>query len=101
MSYVDPSKLKGNLDTSISFFTTTIDFTNAVLIIDALSNYGAYIKEFRIVNQDGTNNLSYIQGDLSQPSKVVPPNSEADVSGWESFIQITPNAVTGAGFVEM
>lgn len=101
MSYVNLAKLKGILDPTIPFFTTTLPFTTAVLIIDALTQFQSYIKAFRIVNADGTNVVTYIQGSLAGTVKTVPINSEVVANGWESFIQITPNAVTGGGFIEL
>lgn len=101
MSYVDTAKLRGLADPTLSFFTTTLAFTTAVLTIDALTQFQAYIKAFRIVNQDGANVVTYVQGSRFQPTKTVPINSEVSADGWESFIQITPNAVTGTGFIEL
>lgn len=101
MSYVNPSKLKGLNDLSLSFFTTTLAFTTSVLTVDSLTQFGGYIKAFRIVNNDNTNSVSWIQGGLSQPVKQLTPVSEIVSNGWESFIQITPNAVTGTGFLEI
>lgn len=101
MSYVDTTKLRGLQDPTIAFFTTTIAFTTALLTIDALTQYGAYIKSFRIVNNDGTNVINFIQGGPAQPTKQVPINSDFIADGWESYLQITPNAVTGTGYVEL
>lgn len=101
MSYVDASTLKGNLDPNIPFVTTTLVFGLAVLTVNTKDMFHGFAKEFRIVNQDSVNNLSYRQGAIDAPLKVVPPNSEVVVNGWESFIQITPNAGTGAGFIEL
>lgn len=101
MSFVDTSKLRGLQDPTIAFFTTTIAFTTAVLTIDALTQYGAYIKSFRIVNNDGTNVINFVQGDASQPTKQVPINSDFIADGWESYVKITPNAVTGSGYIEL
>lgn len=102
MSYVDTTKLRGLQDPTLSYFTTTLTFTTAVLTIDSLTQFQAYIRAFRIVNQDGANVVTYRQGSGSEPVKTVPISSElvADPS-WESFLQITPNAVSGTGFVEL
>lgn len=101
MSYVNKAILRGILDPSLSFYTTTLQFTTAVLQIDALTQFGAYIRSFRIVNLDGTNQALYRQGSLAEVQKPVPINSEVSVDGWESFVQITPNAVSGNGFLEL
>jgi hypothetical protein len=101
MSYVKPSKLKGNSDPTLSFFTSTLVFTTSVLTIDSLNQFGAYIKSFRIVNLDNGNAVTFRQGTTTDPSKTIPPNSENVSDGWESFVQITPNAVSGNGYIEL
>lgn len=101
MSYFNAQKLRGLLDQSLSFFTTVQAFTTSPLTIDSLTQFQAYIKAFRIVNQDGTNVLTYVQGQLTEPSKTVPISSEVVSTAWESFIKLTPNAVSGKGFIEM
>src|SRR5574341_1176778 len=101
MSYVDPQKLKGTLDPAIPFFTITRTFTTTVLTIDSLSQFGAYIRSFRIVNLDGAANAQYRMHQATEPLKPVPPNSDVTEESWSSFVQITPDAVTGNGFIEM
>ena len=101
MSYVNKEILKGNLDPSLPFFTTTLSFTTSQVLIDTLTQYQAYIKSFRIVNNDVANSLTYRQGSRSEPLKTVPLISEVFVDGWESFIEINPNAGTGTGFIEL
>lgn len=101
MSYVNTAKLKGNLDTTIPFSTSTFPFTTSQLRTDCIAQFGAYSKTFRIVNQDPTNQLTYRQGAPDSTLKPVPPNSEVIVEGWESYIEINPNAATGNGFLEI
>lgn len=101
MSYVNKDILRGILDTSLSFFNTTLPFTTAVLTIDTLTQYGAYIRSFRIVNNDAANLVNYRTVSTTDTLKTVPPSSALSEQGWESFLQITPNAVTGNGFVEL
>lgn len=101
MSFVDTSRLRGLLDPTLSFFTTTLPFTTTVLTIDSLTQYQAYIRAFRIVNNDGAAIVTFRQGGRQEPSKTVPISSEVSSVGWESFIEITPNAVTGSGFIEL
>lgn len=100
MSFVNKAILKGNLDPSLAFFTSEQAFTTSELKIDSVTQFGAYIKEFRIVNQDSLNALQYRQGGTSAILKTVPPLSEVDVSGWESYVDIIPNGTSGAGFIE-
>lgn len=101
MSYVDKSILKGTEDQTLSFYVTTQVIGTAQILIDALTQFNAYIKAYRIVNNDGLNVITYRAGSNTQPLKTIPINSQEEVSGWESFLQINPNAVTGQGFLEM
>lgn len=101
MSYVNPENLRGVGDALLSTVTTTLPFTTAQLITDCVTQFGSYTRAFRIVNNDAVNQLTYRQGGTSQPLKVVPPSSEVLVEGWESYIEINPNAGTGSGFLEL
>ncbi len=101
MSYVNKDNLRGILDPTLSFFNTTLAFTTSVLTIDTLTQYGAYIHAFRIVNNDAANQIQYRTVSPTDVLKTIPPSTALDDSGWESFVQITPNAVTGTGFIEL
>lgn len=101
MSYVNKQILRGVNDENLSFFTTTIRFTTGQLVIDALTQFSAYIKAARIINNDSLNTILYRQGSPLEPQKIVPIDSAEKIGGWESFLQITPNAVTGDGFLEI
>lgn len=101
MSYVNPAILRGVGDALLSTVTTTQAFTTVQVLIDALTQFSSYIRSFRIVNNDAIGNLTYRQGSRAEPLKTVPINSEVVVEGWESFLEINPNAVTGTGFIEL
>lgn len=101
MSYVNKAILKGVNDQSLSFYTTTIPFTTSQVRIDSLTEFGAYIRAARIINNDGANQLTYRQAALDGALKTVPINSQEEVSGWESFLEINPDGVTGTGFIEL
>lgn len=101
MSYVDSSKLKGTLNVDIPHITITIAFTTAPIILDILSQYGAYARAYKIVNNDGANVVNFVQHQLTDVQRVVPIQSEVSDEGWFSFMQITPNAVTGSGYIEL
>lgn len=101
MSYVDKSKLRGILDQSLSFFVTTRQFTTSPLILDTLTEYGSYIRAYRIVNLDLINNILYRTVSATDYQKAVPPSTALGDQGWESFLEIIPNAVTGNGYVEL
>ncbi len=101
MSFVNPAILRGVGDALLSTVTTTIAFTTTQEIIDALTQFSSYIRAFRIVNNDPLASLTYRQGSRSSPLKTVPLSSEVVVEGWESFLEINPNGVSGTGFIEM
>ena len=101
MSFVDKSLLKGVNDQTLSFFNTTIPFTTAQVRIDTLTEFQAYIRKFRIRNDDAIAPLTFRQGGLSEPLKTIPILSEDGGEGWESFLEINPNAVSGSGFLEL
>lgn len=101
MSYVNKSILRGVNDQSLSFFTTTLGFTTSQLRIDTLTQFQAYIKEARLVNEDGTNLLTYRQGSLDGRLKNLLVGQDVGISGWESFVEINPNGATGVGYIEL
>jgi len=101
VSYVNPALLRGVGDALLSTVTTTIAFTTAQQRIDALTQFGSYIRAFRIVNNDAAAALTYRQGAIDSALKSVPPASEVVVEGWESFIEINPNGATGVGVLEL
>lgn len=101
MSYIDSAKLKGTLDTAIPHITIRIPFSTSVVVIDTLSNYGGYARAYKIVNYDGNNIINFVQHQLTDTPGQVPINSEVTDEGWFTFIQITPNPVTGNGLIEL
>jgi len=101
MSLVNKKKLKGVFDTTLAFFVTTLSLQNQPLVVDTLTMYNAYCRSFRIVNRDATAQVDYIQGSPSDVKKTIPVLSEVIVDGWESYIKVTPDPSTFAGFLEM
>lgn len=101
MSYVDKEILRGVGDALISTSTSTFPFTTTQLIRDSITQFGSYIRSFRIVNNDLANPLTYRQGAADAPLKSIPLQSEVVVEGWESYIEINPNGTSGAGFLEL
>jgi len=64
---------------------------------DFLQNLGFYIVEISYDNQDPTN-LATIRTDPNAAIVTVPPNSVGRfIDEIHSFVEVTPNAVTGAG----
>lgn len=101
MSYVDSAKLKGTLNVDIPHITITVAFTTAVVTLDVLSQYGSYARAYKIVNNDATNVVNFVQHQLTDVQRQVPIQSEVSDEGWFSFIQITADAVTGTGYIEL
>lgn len=101
MSYIDTGKFKGTLDPTIPFVTATLPFTTSELVIDTKTKFTSYARAFRIVNNDSIAAITYRQGQASEPLKSIPPSSELLFEGWESFIDIIPNAVSGLGYIEI
>lgn len=93
--------IKGVNDQTLAYSTTTKSFTTDEVIVDGLTQYQAYIRKFRIVNDDNTNDLVYRQGSKSGLLKTLPVLSEVSVEGWESYIEVVPNSSTGLGYLEM
>jgi len=101
VSYVNPRILRGVGDALLSTVTNTIGFTTTQIINDTLTQFGSYMRAFRIVNNDAIAQLTYRQGAADAPLKIVPASAEVFVEGWESFIEINPSGVSGTGFIEM
>ena len=72
-------------------------FTTAVVQIDTLQRMSMNYIRAVIDNQDTTNNL-LVRTDPDSAQIIVPPNSIIIIEDEiHSFLQVTPNAVTGAG----
>lgn len=100
MSYVPKEGLKGTEDTSVAYYTSDQAFTTSKIVIDFKTQFTAFARKFRIVNSDPTHSLTYKQGSPSGVSKTVPVSSEVVVTGWESYVEITPDGGTGVGYIE-
>lgn len=101
MSTVNPESLKSPASDKIPFLTRPEIIGVATITHDSLNEFQKIIKSVKIVNDDGVNNLQYRTQSPSSPLRTVPPNSEDTFDEWTSFLQIIPNAVTGAGLLEL
>lgn len=101
MSQVEIRKLKGINNTDLVWDTLPFPFTIAVLRHDFLQEYASYVRAFRVVNEDAINSLSYRQDSRSKQAVTLDPSSIDNQEGWTSLIEVTPNAVTGVGFLEV
>lgn len=101
MSYVDFDRLKSPADQTTPFLIRRIPFTTAQVRIDTQYQFGLIARAIRIVNLDGTNNLTWRIISPSNVLETLQPNTEASSLEWTSYIEINPNAVSGDGLVEI
>lgn len=101
MSAIDIDNLKSVFDDKIpsSFHQ------EAILLVpikfDSLFRFTKLIQHARIINDDAVNAITLQVGSDQAPVQSIPPNSDETFDGWFSKIIVTPNAVTGAGFLEI
>jgi len=101
MSHVEIRKLKGINDTSLVWDTLPFNFTTAQLFRDFLSEFGAYVRGYRIINQDVLNQLTYRQDQKNKVAVILDPASIDTQQGWTSYIEVNPDAVSGSGLLEV
>ena len=77
------------------------DFTTVVLAHFCSMEFGGYGVGAKIINNDSLNTVTYrLHSDRGTP-RIVPVSSEIEINEWFDIIVITPNAVTGAGQLEL
>ena len=101
MSKVEIRKLKGINDTSLVWDTLPFDFTTLQFFRDFLSEFGSYVRGYRIINQDSLNELTYRQDQKNKTTIILDPSSIDTQQGWTSYIEVNPNAATGSGVLEV
>ena len=101
MSIIPFSELKGPKDESLNPRNITLPFTTTNLIVDTITEYQAVVQEARIINRDTVNRIDYRTFYPTAPLKPVDPNSDENIDGWLSYIEVRPNAVTGTGVLEL
>jgi len=101
LSVVQLGSLKGINDLTLVWNTLTFDFTTAALIIDFLNRYNSFVRAYRVINNDGLAPLTYRQDGAYSNPITLDPSTVDEQQGWTSYIQINPNAVSGAGQLEV
>jgi len=101
LSQVFIEKLKGINDPSISWDKIVFPFTTAIEQHDFLNENNSYVRAYRIFNNDVIAGLVYRQDNLGNPTIPMDPGDIEVQEGWVSFIQVTPNAVSGNGILEV
>jgi len=76
-------------------------FTTAAIRFDTLIQFGKIGKAARIINDDSVNNLTYRLHNPQGIARLVPPASEITINEWFTELHIEPDAVTGAGQLEL
>jgi len=77
------------------------DFTTAVLSHFCSMEFGGWAVGARIINNDTVNELTYRLHSNRGTPRIVPVSSEIEINEWFDIIILTPDAVTGAGQLEL
>lgn len=97
-----PQNLKSATDDNIpSSNRETEAFTTTAVRHDTLIEFNLVGKGARIINTDGTNNLTYRLHSNRGIARIIPPSSEIKVQEWFSQLHIEPDGTTGQGQVEL
>lgn len=100
MSAINSGMLKSVSDPFIPFITRVEDFTTAQIRHDSLLEFAMLIKKIKITNDDALANVTVRTDSPSNSLITIDPNSELVISGWTSYLEINPNAVSGSGQIE-
>ena len=101
MNQIPVEDLKAATDPNLPFYSFKQVIGTAVITHDILNEFGMMCKAVIITNFDSTNNISVINKDPQNPVDIIPPSTKGEEDTWTSFIQLTPNAVTGNGILEL
>jgi len=101
LSLVEIRNLKGINDTSLTWDKIIFAFTTAVERHDFLTEFNSYVRSYRILNNDLVAGLVYVQDRIGNTPIPMDPGDIEVQEGWVSFIQVTPNAVSGDGILEV
>jgi len=97
-----PQNLKSATDDNIpSSNREPQAFTTAAIRHDTILEFGLIGKGARIINTDGTNNLTFRLHSNRGIARIIPPSSEILVREWFNQIHIEPDGTTGQGQLEL
>jgi len=76
-------------------------FTTTAVRHDTIIEFGLIGKGARIINTDGTNNLTYRLHSNTGIARIIPPSSEIVIQEWFNQIHVEPDGTTGSGQLEL
>lgn len=101
LSVVPIESLKSPIDPNLPFYSFKQKIGTAPIIIDIYNQFGCLAKAIIITNDDSTNTISAVNVDPNNPVEIIPASSKGEDDSWTTFISVTPNAVSGAGLLEI
>jgi len=97
-----PQNLKSASDDNIDSSNREPEaFTTTAIRHDTIIEFGLIGKGARIINTDGTNNLTYRLHSNTGIARIIPPSSEIVIQEWFNQIHIEPDGTTGSGQLEL
>jgi len=101
MSVLPPNLKAANDDRIPSSNRETEAFTTTAIRHDTILEFSLLGKGARIINTDGTNNLTYRLHSNRGIARIIPPSSEIVLQEWFAQIHIEPDGTTGSGQLEL
>jgi len=101
LSVLPPNLKAANDDRIPSFNRETEAFTTAAVRHNTILEFSLIGKGARIINTDGTNNLTYRLHSNRGIARIIPPSSEIVLQEWFAEIHIEPDGTTGSGQLEL
>jgi len=77
------------------------DFTTAAVRHFCSMEFGGWCVRALIINNDAVNTITYRLHSDRGTGRIVPISSQIEINEWFDIIVITPDAVTGAGQLEL
>jgi len=95
------SDLKSATDPNLSYYAHKITIGTTRIQKDILNEFGCMCRTVIITNNDLTNSISVITVDPNNPVDSIPPNTKGEQDQWTSYIDLTPDPVSGKGLLEL
>jgi len=102
VSFINFDNFRAVSDINIPFQARDPEnFTTAVLNHSTVLEFARICKKAKIINNDGTNAVTYRIHSNRGTARIVPVSAEITINEWFSDIFIIPDAVTGDGQLEL